>query len=261
MYDYHLHSKLSFDGISDAKSIAIAAKSKGLKEICFTDHFDCNSEKELTHNLFTPEEQAAVYDNLIIPGITIKKGMEFGLTMWNQQYIEDFLSVRPLDFVIGSVHFVEGIDPYDYRYWENITVEEGFRKYLKTTLECLKVHDNFDVLGHINYVCKSPTSPTHEYLKYSDCTDIADEIMKILITKGKGMEINTSGVDRCGDFLPNIDYLKRFKELGGKIVTVGSDSHDAERVGQYTDKALEILKDIFGYVCTFKNRKPIFNKL
>ena len=75
------------------------------------------------------------------------------------------------------------------------------------------------------------------------------------------MEMNTSGVDRCGGFLPTADYFRRFKELGGEIVTVGSDSHRCDRVGQYTFEACEILRDIFGYVCTFQDRKPIFHKL
>ena len=74
------------------------------------------------------------------------------------------------------------------------------------------------------------------------------------------MEMNTSGVDRCGDFLPYEAIFRRFKELGGEIVTVGSDAHTASRVGQYADRACGILGDIFGYVCTFEDRKPIFHK-
>ena len=75
------------------------------------------------------------------------------------------------------------------------------------------------------------------------------------------MEINTSGVDRCGGFLPTADFFRRFKELGGEIVTIGSDTHNVERVGQYSREAAEILKEIFGYVCTFEGRQPIFHKL
>jgi histidinol-phosphatase (PHP family) len=75
------------------------------------------------------------------------------------------------------------------------------------------------------------------------------------------MEIKTSGVDRAGDFLPGKAFLCRFKELGGEIVTLGSDAHDPTRVGQYAAEALEILKDVFGYVCTFSERQPIFHKL
>jgi histidinol-phosphatase (PHP family) len=96
---------------------------------------------------------------------------------------------------------------------------------------------------------------------YEEHREIIDEILRLLARKGKGMEINTSGVDRCGDFLPYDVYFRRFKELGGQIVTVGSDAHNWQRVGQYSNRACAILKDIFGYVCTFEGRKPIFHKL
>ena len=75
------------------------------------------------------------------------------------------------------------------------------------------------------------------------------------------MEINTSGVDRVGAFLPSLEFVKRFKDLGGEIITVGSDAHDDMRVGQYIPQALEIAKEVFGYVCTFEHRKVKYHKL
>ena len=134
-------------------------------------------------------------------------------------------------------------------------------RYLEETLECVKAHDDFDVLGHLTYVCKSPENPNRIPIYYKDYQEIGDEIMKVLVSKGKGMEINTSGVDRCGDFLPTEGFFRRFKELGGEIVTIGSDAHTPDRVGQYADRACAMMKDIFGYVCTFEDRKPIFHKL
>ena len=83
----------------------------------------------------------------------------------------------------------------------------------------------------------------------------------MLAQKGKGLEMNTSGVDRCGDFLPTKDMFLRFKELGGEIVTVGSDAHRANRVGQYSFVVCDMMKEIFGHICTFEDRKPIFHKL
>ena len=123
------------------------------------------------------------------------------------------------------------------------------------------MHDGYDVLGHISYVSKSVYNPTMEPLLYADFADISDEIMKELVKHGKGMEINTSGVDRVGKFLPDIDFIKRFRELGGEIITVGSDAHNTQRVGQYIDGALAIARDVFGYVCTFEGRKVIYHKL
>lgn len=261
MFDYHLHTKVSFDGVGTAREMAEAAVKAGLQEICFTDHYDYNSDPAKEANLFTMESYRAAYDSLAVPGLSIRRGVEFGLTTWNAPQLEDLLKKRHFDFVIGSVHYVGGYDPYNKEYWENISVKEAFEKYLKGILNCVKVHHNFDVLGHLTYVCKSAHNPTHEPVPFKDYIDITDEIMKILVTKGIGMEINTSGVDRAGTFLPSAEYLRRFKELGGEIVTVGSDAHDASRIGQYVLEALDILKDIFGYVCTFEDRKPIFHKL
>jgi histidinol-phosphatase (PHP family) len=122
-------------------------------------------------------------------------------------------------------------------------------------------HTDFDVLGHLTYISKARSNPTKRLLPYEWYREVYDEILKILVAKGKGMEINSSGVDRCGDFLPHAQYLRRFKELGGEIVTVGSDAHTADRVGQYMDRACQLAMEIFGHVCTFENRTPIFHKL
>jgi len=261
MFDYHLHSSVSFDSKCDAKKIVLAAESKGLKEICFTDHYDFNDEPERQHDIFSMENYRSVYDNIFSDKVIIRRGVEFGLTHWNQNELKTLLSQYNFDFVIGSVHFTGGYDPYFEEFWLHNGIDEGFEKYLKQTLKCVNAHNDFDVLGHMNYVCKSAYNPTKQPLKYSDYSDICDEIMKTLVRKGKGMEINTSGIDRVGEFLPSYDFIKRFKELGGEIITVGSDSHDDIRVGQYISEALEIAKEIFGYVCTFEKRRVIFNKL
>jgi histidinol-phosphatase (PHP family) len=187
--------------------------------------------------------------------------VELGLNEWNMPQCRELLSMRDFDFVIGSVHYADGYDPYNPKYWEGKTVEQAYMRYLEKELECVKLHDDFDVLGHLTYVCKSPSNPFHAPLPYEECSEISDEIMRVLISRGKGIEVNTSGVDRIGDFLPSIDYIKRFRELGGEIVTVGSDAHTPDRVGQYTNGAIEIAKEVFGYVCTFEKRKPIFHKL
>ena len=168
---------------------------------------------------------------------------------------------RHFDFVLGSVHFVNEQDIYYKEFWQNKTVEQAVALFLEETLKCVEHHDGYDVLGHLSYICKARAHPDPKPLYYRDHREIVDEIMKILVRKGKGMEINTSGVDRCGDFLPTEEFFRRFKELGGEIVTIGSDAHNAERVGQYSGRACQMMKDIFGYVCTFEDRKPIFHKL
>lgn len=261
MFDFHLHSNVSFDASGIPQDMAEAALHRGLKEICFTDHYDYNSDPSLEANLFTMDSYRAAYETLSLSGLTIRRGVEFGMATWNTAELRQLLKAYPFDFVIGSVHFIDGHDPYEEVYWEGRSVHEAFLKYLEGTLDCVKVHNDFDVLGHLTYVCKSVHNPSHAPVPYEDYRDLTDEIMKVLIAKGKGMEINTSGVDRAGCFLPQREFLQRFRELGGEIVTVGSDAHDASRVGQYIPQALDILKDTFGHVCTFEGRNPIFHKL
>lgn len=261
MFDFHMHSSLSFDSETAAKDMVEAAVCNGLREICFTDHYDCHFYPDGEHWVFSDEEYGAAYDTLTSDKVLVRRGVELGLTAWNRPQFEEVLARRPLDFVLGSVHFARGYDPYDTHYWDGISVKQGFEDYLTETLRCVRTHDGFDVLGHLTYACKSPNNPTKEVIHLADFQDITDEIMKELVQKDIGMEINTSGVDRLGVLLPDVAFIKRFKELGGKIVTVGSDAHTPDRVGNHIGDALAVLRDIFGYVCTFEARKPVFHKL
>lgn len=260
MFDYHIHSSLSFDSNASALKLAQRAAEIGLKEICFTDHYDCLYNPDDNHYIFTKEEYSNVYGNLFVDGIKIKKGIEFGLTPWNVGHCDSI--IKDLDFVIGSVHYLKSGDPYtEEKFWQGRSVKESVHDYLESVYNCVKLHNNFDVLGHLTYISKCGKNPKKEPVLYKDFSDITDQIMKLLVNKGLGLEVNTSGIDSVGAFLPDKDFLIRFKELGGEIITVGSDSHNEQRIGQYVPQALEIIKDVFGYVCTFENRKPIFNKL
>lgn len=261
MFDYHLHTEVSFDSEEQPQNMINAAERLGLKEICFTDHYDFNDVYKDRQDIFALDQYRLAYDDLKSDTVKIRRGVEFGITEWNMPQLKSLTNGYAFDFVLGSVHYAGGTDPYFQEFWNNITVPEAFQKYLLKTLECVKAHSDFDVLGHLNYVCKSQFNPLRKSFSYNDYSDICDEIMKVLVSKGKGMEINTSGVDRVGDFLPSIDFIKRFKELGGEIITVGSDAHDACRIGQYTNEAVEIAKDVFGYVCTFEKRNVIYHKL
>ena len=199
--------------------------------------------------------------NLEIPGLKIRRGMEFGMTADNTVQFQKDLQRRPFDFVLGSIHFVDDFDVYYEDYWKGKSVFEAERRYLEETLNCVRLHDDFDVLAHLTYIAKTHSHPAPRPVPFAEHRELIDEILKVVADKGKGLELNTSGMDRCGGFLPTADIIRRFKELGGEIVTVGSDAHTADRVGEYTFEACEILKDIFGYVCTFEQRQPVFHKL
>ena len=261
MFDFHMHTRVSFDGHATGEAMAKAALAAGLKEICFTDHLDYDPLKKMLHMTFDTEVYNAEYNHLEVPGLTIRRGMEFGMTPYNLDQFQKDLQRRPFDFVLGSIHFADDLDVYFPEYWSDKTVFEAERRYLETTLQCLQIHDDFDVLAHLTYIAKAQSHPAPRPVPFAEHREIIDEILRLVAAKGKGLELNTSGMDRCGGFLPTADYFRRFKELGGEIITIGSDAHDTNRVGQYAFDVCQIFKDIFGYVCTFENRKPVFHKL
>ena len=261
MFDYHMHTRVSFDGHDTGLQMATAAKERGLKEICFTDHLDYDPLGKMGVMAFDTDAYNAEYSDLEIPGLKIRRGVEFGMTVDNREQFRLDLQRRPFDFVLGSIHFVDDLDVYYEDYWQDKTVFQAERRYLEATLDCVRLHEDFDVLAHLTYIAKTHCHPAPRPVPYDEHRELIDEILKVLVQKGKGMEMNSSGVDRCGAFLPTQGYFQRFKELGGQIVTIGSDAHQSHRVGQYSREACEILKDIFGYVCTFEDRKPIFHQL
>ena len=261
MFDYHMHSRVSFDGHDTGEALAQAALKAGLKEICFTDHLDYDPLGHMGIMAFDTDAYNAEYDALEVPGLKIRRGCEFGMTPDNVPQFQKDLQRRPFDFVLGSIHFVDDLDVYFEPFWQDKTVFQAERRYLEETLACVQVHDGFDVLAHLTYIAKTRSHHAPRPVPYAEHRELIDEILRVVAAKGKGLEMNTSGVDRCGGFLPTKDYFQRFKELGGEIVTVGSDAHTADRVGQYSYQACEIFKDVFGYVCTFEDRKPIFHKL
>lgn len=261
MFDYHMHTRVSFDGSDSGARMAKAALDKGLKEICFTDHIDYDPLAKEQTMAFDTAAYNAEYEGLELPGLKIRRGMEFGMDLTNLAQFKQDLRRRPFDFVLGSVHFVDDVDVYYESYWAGKTQFQAERRFLEQTLACVELHEDFDVLAHLSFISKAWSNPSKRLLPYEEHRQIVDEILKVLVRKDKGLEMNTSGVDRCGGFLPTREYFCRFRELGGRIVTVGSDAHNSGRVGQYTHEACEILRDIFGYVCTFEGRKPIFHRL
>lgn len=261
MFDYHLHTRVSFDGHDTAENMVKAARERGLKAICFTDHMDYDPASDVQTMCFDLQAYQREYALPEIPGLKVCRGVEFGLLPDNRETIRADIQKYPYDFAIGSLHFIDGIDVYYPEYWEGKTYYYAIAHYMDEVLRSVICHDDFDVLGHITYLGKAGANPRMEPILRKDFREVVDEIFKVLVAKGKGIEINTSGMDKCGAFLPDGDYLRRFRELGGQIVTVGSDAHHADRVGQYCREAAQLVQEIFGYVCTFEGRKPVFHKL
>ena len=191
--------------------------------------------------------------------LPVRLGIELGLQPHLAGIHADILSQYPFDFVIGSSHVMHGVDPYYPSYWGNHSEEEGYREYFESILENIAAFDGVDVYGHIDYVVRYGPNKNANY-SYQKYADIIDEILKALIIKGKGIEINTGGFKYgLGHPNPAEDIIKRYHELGGEIITIGADAHQPEHVAFDFEKVPSILKEAgFTHYTVFKNRKPEF---
>lgn len=266
--DYHLHTEFSGDCDTEVKSLVDKAISLGMKEICITDHNDLDFPElpdEVDFNLDI--ERYIPYLKKIREEfkdkIDIKIGVEQGVMPSTCEKLSSFSDkYKDLDFIICSSHFVDGMDPYYPEFFEKYSEKEGYEKYFETILYNTEHFNDFNVYGHLDYILRyGPTKARNfdpkEYLV------IFEQIFKNLIYKGKGVEINTGSLTRGLDFAhPNVELLKLYKEMGGEMITFGSDSHKLDTLGyNFNEESIRLKELGFKYYCTFKNMKPIFHNL
>lgn len=265
--DYHVHTSFSTDSDTPAEVQIETLLSKGITEICITDHEDigyAGHEEDFGNELPFRLDPFTYYETIasLIPRYRdrakLHVGIELGLRTDYFHSITDFANVCPWEFIIGSTHVVSGIDPYYPEYWTGRTKKQGILEYYEDTLENIKKFDCFDVYGHIDYIIRYAPGKTENYNR-ADYSDVIDKILRTLISKGKGIECNTAGF-KYGLGMPNpeVSILSRYRELGGEILTVGSDGHKPEHVAYDFEKVPKILKDCgFRYYTVFRDRKPI----
>lgn len=265
LWDTHMHSQYSGDSTAPLEDMITAAIQKNLGGICFTDHLDMDyPDDPETFLLDLPNYTASVLSlqEKYKEKLPIRYGLELGLQPHLAALHTDILSHYPFDFVIGSSHVVHGVDPYFPPFWEKHTEEEGYQEYFESILENINAFDGFDVYGHIDYVVRYGPNKNANYT-YAKYKDVIDAILKLLIEKGKGIEINTGGFKYgLGHPNPTEEILARYHELGGEIITVGADAHKPEHVAFDFEKVTPILLEAgFRYFTVFKERKAEFVKL
>lgn len=267
--DFHMHSSYSGDSDTPMEQMIEQAISVGMKQICFTEHqdYDYPPSDEIPADYFLVNTDAYLYDLLrykekYASQIQVLFGIELGLQPHLMREHARYIKSFDFDFVIGSSHTCNGRDPYYPSFYEGRPEEDAYREYFESILENIKKFKNFDVYGHLDYVVRYGPNKDAEYT-YEKYQDIFDKILKLLLENEKGLEINTGGLKYgLKEANPSIAVLKRYRELGGEIITVGSDAHVPSYIGYEFEKAAEILKACgFSYYTTFQNRLPEFHKL
>jgi len=262
--DFHLHSCFSGDSEADLLQIIKKAVDLGMPYLCFTDHqdFDYGDDFNFSLDIDHYYDTISILRDQYASKIKLCIGVETGLEPNLSNRLDHFINSKPFDFVIGSSHLVNRTDPFYPAYWENRNDLDAFDEYFLSIRDTVKVCNNFDVYGHLDYVVRYSPNKSKNY-SFFNHKDLIDEILKTIINMGKGIELNTGGMSRGLDFPnPHPDIIKRYLELGGEIITVGSDAHIPEQIGFRFDIAKKLLEQIgFKYYTIYKNRKPKFIKL
>jgi len=267
--DCHLHSSFSGDSHTPMETMIQQGISLGLTHMCFTEHqdFDFPFLPQIPKGTFEVNTDAYLYDLLKLRDkykdrIKILFGVELGLQPHLARTLAIYTKNYDFDFIIGSTHVCNGQDPYYPSFYEGKTEEEAYREYFQTTIDNLKKTSHFDVYGHLDYVVRYGPNKDQNY-SYAKYQDLFDTTLKLLIEKGKGIEVNTGGVKKgMRELHPCTDIIRRYRELGGEIITIGSDSHEPQHIADAFPRAAELLKECgFKYYTIFENRLPEFKRL
>lgn len=268
--DMHIHSNFSSDSEESPEEIIRTAISKGFPCIYFTDHHDMDfpvhpSEPDMDFQLdfetyFTRlNELKQKYEKQI----TVYIGVEQGICPETAPKLGELNARYPFDFVIASSHLtcLENGDPYYPSYYEGKDPVEAYREYFQSEVQNVLLTDSFHVYGHLDYAVRYCPDKSFVY-HFEDYRDIFEELLRRLVEKGKGIEINTSGLTKIGFPHPHMEALKLYRSLGGEIITVGSDAHQKDRIGAgFAEAEALLLETGFRYYTIFKKGQPEFIRL
>ncbi|MCM8709621.1 histidinol phosphate phosphatase [Clostridium sp. SYSU_GA19001] len=251
LFDSHIHTEFSTDSkmwISEA-----IEKAEELNiGLILTEHMDINYPEKDSF-IFSPEEYFKEYEkyksNKLLLGIEL--GMQPNCVLEGKKIIEKY----PFDYVLGSIHLVDGIDIYLENYYKGRSKKETFEMYFKFMLDCLNAYTFIDSLAHIDYISRYARYDDSELI-YEDFYEYIDEILKTAVQKNIALEINTRRFE-SNKSIRNVQKIyKRFYELGGRIVTLGSDSHQKGQIGYKLDIAKDMADSCGLKAVYYKNRKP-----
>ncbi len=266
LFDNHNHSNFSPDSHVAIEDIAVSATEKGLKGVAITDHYDIDAPDRDSEFIFNPIAQQQEIDRVrAISPITILKGIEVGLQPNSLEKISNFTKQYSFDTVIASIHFVDGTDPYYGTFYVGKTAKEAFSRTLEVMYQTAVAYKDFDILGHYDYVVRYAPYPNEERnLTMKEYGEYFEPLLAFLAQNGKTMEVNTKTYMNHNGHTPTLDLniLKRFRELGGEAISLGSDSHDIARQGDNFKTFLPLIKSCgFKYLVYYKERKPQYYKI
>lgn len=258
--DYHTHTSFSDDSECPMPDMIERALCLGLDEIVFTEHVDYGVKTDLNCDYEAYFDRIDEMKRRYFGRILIKAGIEFGVQRHTvNQYKKDF-ERYPFEFVILSNHQIDNKEFWNYAYQAGKSQEEYQRDYYNAIYEVMNLYKDYSVLGHLDMIKRYDPAgefPDELALKY------IDPILRQAIADGKGIEVNTSSFRYdLRDLTPSKTILKRYLELGGRILTIGSDTHDTEHLADHIPQVKTALRELgYQYFCTFDKARPVYHEL
>lgn len=261
LVDLHTHTDNSFDGNHSTMYLCETAYMKGLRAVAFTDHLEIdafyrdNFNRTAIQSFFEVAKARSAFNGKLIVCV----GAELGQAVYDKPVADKLLQTMKYDFVIGAIHNLPNVQDFYYMDFsdESIDYMDLLRQYFEQEL-LLAQWNGFDTLAHLTYPLRYIVGNYGKQVDMSGFGEIIDEILLTLIRNQKSLEINTAGLRQpIGVTSPDESILRRYKELGGNLITIGSDAHYAEHLGAGIEKGYELaLKCGFDKIAIYQDRTP-----
>ncbi|MEM2083779.1 MAG: histidinol-phosphatase [Nitrososphaerota archaeon] len=261
--DYHVHTEYTWDAKGNVEDYCKIAEHKGIEEIVFTNHFipfllnvpKGSITKDGIEKHFKEIEEARKKYNL-----KIKIGLEIDYNIAYEKIIENILNEYQFDFILGSIHFIDGIDIIGNQssmFFKDKNMNEAYERYFSELKKIVK-SGLIDVLAHPDYIRRSAIKYYGEDFIFEDNKNIIEELLDLMIKNDVGLEINTSGYRHgLNDSFPKLEFLKFCFKKGLRKITIGSDAHSPEYLTIFLEKGIEKIKNVgYNEICIFNKRKP-----
>jgi len=258
--DMHVHTINSFDGNHSAMRMCEAASKKNMRSITFTDHceVDIYEKENFAASMQHAFVEVAKAKSAFTGTLLVNNGIELGQPTYDVETAEKIMNRFDYDQVIGSIHNLRNMLDFWFLDYTQYDVDKLLDEYFDELIT-LAQWGKFDTMAHVTYPLRYivgehgiPVDMTKYYGKI-------ETALKALIDNGKALEINTSGLrQKIGKTMPDEDIVKRFKELGGELITLGSDAHYEEHVGAGIETGMDIAKRCgFKEITLFQKRQPV----
>ena len=249
IFDSHMHSKFSADSKMLATDAISKAQSLGLG-IVFTEHFDYDLPGDIDFT-FNAEDYWSEYKSL--RSDKVRLGVEIGMEETARKPAADFIKRVPFDLVIGSIHLVDRLDIYYPEFYISKDKFTAYKKYFAAMIEEAEIGD-FDVLAHIDYICRAAPYEDPE-IDYATFKDQINQVLNIIVERKKVLELNTRRLNTRRGLKELVPIYAQYKKLGSKYITIGSDAHRVEAVGNYFNLAVEFAREVDLKIVTFCERR------